>query len=328
MTEQEIDGAQILTAVRLSAMFPANIFCEGNQGAYVTRSPSTEGLEIARSVQRVILIEGLANLFVLALKLAVGISTGSLGILGDAIHSLSDVANNFVAWFVIRIANEPADREHPYGHRKFETLAVFALAGILTVLGFELIVRAIQRESTLMESSDIGLALMCIVLVVNVALAVWQRRWARKLDSDILIADASHTFSDVLTTLAVIAGWQLSVRGLAWLDTLCAVGVGCLVLYLSYCLFRRALPGLVDEYAIEPRELLREVRRIHGVASVIRVRSRWLGSNRAVDMVITVDPVLSIADSHEIADRIEKHIEERFDVQDISIHIEPETKKT
>ena len=289
-------------------------------------SRKIEPIEKVRSVQRIILIEGLANLFVLALKLVVGFSTGSLGILGDAIHSLSDVANNFVAWFVIRLSNEPADLEHPYGHRKFETLAVFALAGILTVLGFELILRSIQRESTQIENSDVGLALMIMVLVVNVVLAVWEPGWAKKLDSDILIADASHTFSDVLTTLVVIAGWQLSLRGLAWLDTLCAIGVGCLVLYLSYSLYRRALPGLVDEYAVEPRELISAVRTVHGVASVVRVRSRWLGSNRAVDMVITVAPSLSIADSHDIADRVEKLVEERFDVQDISIHVEPDGK--
>ena len=276
-----------------------------------------------RAIQRVILIEGLANLFVLILKVIVGFSTGSLAVLGDAIHSLSDVANNVVAWFVIRLSNEPADREHPYGHKKFETLAVFGLAGFLTVLGFELILRALQRESTVIVSSNWGLLMMAFVLLANILLAAWEHRWAKKLGSDILVADASHTFSDVLTTLAVIVGWQLSSRGFAWLDTICAVGVGCLVLYLSYGLYKRALPGLVDEFAIDPRELTVAVRSVSGVESVKTVRSRWLGTNRAVDMVITVDRELSIADSHEIADSIESLIEEHFDVQDISIHVEP-----
>jgi len=276
-----------------------------------------------QAVQRVLLIEGLANLVIVVLKLVVGLTTGSLAILGDAIHSLSDVANNVVAWFVIRLANEPADREHPYGHRKFETLAVFGLAGLMTVLGFELGLRALQREATEIVNSGWGLALMLMVLIANGLLATWERHWARKLDSAILIADASHTFSDVLTTLVVIIGWQLSSAGFGWLDTLCALGVAGLVLYLSYGLFKRALPALVDEFAIDPGDLTYAVLSVDGVKSVKTVRSRWLGSNRAVDMVITVDAQLSIAASHEIADQIEALIGRRFDAQDISIHIEP-----
>jgi len=285
--------------------------------------PALSRKEKHQATQRVIVIEGLANFFVLVLKLVVGVSTGSLAIVGDAIHSLSDVANNVVAWFVIRLANEPADREHPYGHRKFETLAVFGLAGLLTVLGFELILRAVQRNSSEVVSSGWGLVLMGIVLAANISLALWEHRWAKKLGSDILIADASHTFSDVLTTLVVIIGWQLSSVGFAWLDTLCALGVAGLVLYLACGLFKRALPGLVDEFAIDPRELTVAVRSVAGVESVKTVRSRWLGQSRAVDMVITVDAALSIAASHEIADQIETLIERRFNVQDISIHVEP-----
>jgi len=285
--------------------------------------PALSRKEKHQATQRVIVIEGLANFFVLVLKLIVGVSTGSFAIVGDAIHSLSDVANNVVAWFVIRLANEPADREHPYGHRKFETLAVFGLAGLLTVLGFELILRAVQRNSSEVVSSGWGLVLMGIVLAANISLALWEHRWAKKLGSDILIADASHTFSDVLTTLVVIIGWQLSSVGFAWLDTLCALGVAGLVLYLACGLFKRALPGLVDEFAIDPRELTVAVRSVAGVESVKTVRSRWLGQSGAVDMVITVDAALSIAASHEIADQIETLIERRFNVQDISIHVEP-----
>ncbi len=282
----------------------------------------------ARAVQRVIVIEGLVNLLVLTLKLAVGLKSGSLALIGDAVHSLSDLANNAIAWFVVRLSNEPADREHPYGHRKFETLAVFGLAGLLTVLGFEIILRAVQRDPGGVVSSRWGLWVMGVVLVCNIALAWWENIQARRLDSDILHADASHTLSDVLTTVVVIVGWQLSSAGYVWLDTLCAVGVGGLVLYLGYGLFRRALPGLVDGFAIDPRELTMGVRGIEGVWSVKQVRSRWLGSQRAVDMVITVDPTLLIADSHAIADRVEHFLEQEFEARDIFIHVEPHEEAT
>jgi cation diffusion facilitator family transporter len=276
-----------------------------------------------RRIQWVILIEGSANLLVLVLKLVVGIATGSLAVLGDAIHSLTDIANNIVAWIVIRLSALPADREHPYGHRKFETLAVFGLASLLAVLAFELALHAIQREQAEIVSGPWELGIMLTVLVINIALASWQRIWARRLESDILLADASHTFADVLTTVVVIVGWQLSVMGYPWLDRLCALGVAGLILYLSYSLFKRAIPALVDQFAVDPEAVKSAVMEIPGVKHVGHVRSRWIGSDRAVDLVVSVKPELTTEQSHQIADNVELQVEQRFHVADVSVHIEP-----
>jgi cation diffusion facilitator family transporter len=114
----------------------------------------------------VILIEGSANVAVLVLKLIVGLTTGSIGILGDAVHSVTDIANNAVAWFVVRLSRQPPDELHPYGHRKFETIAVFALVMLLTVLAFKLGMRAIQRETPEIVRTGWTLGLMGCVLVL------------------------------------------------------------------------------------------------------------------------------------------------------------------
>jgi cation diffusion facilitator family transporter len=280
-----------------------------------------------RRVRRVILIEGSANLLVLILKTIVGLSTGSMGILADAIHSLTDLTNNVIAWFVIHFSSLPADREHPYGHRKFETLAVFVLASILVVLAFELILNAIRKEETEVATSGIELVIMLGVLVINILITIWQHRWAKRLDSDILRADATHTFADVLITSVVIGGWQLSAMGYAWVDRLCAIGVALLVFYLAYNLFRRAVPVLIDQYAIDPQDLSNIIRNVNGVKDVYRIRSRWIGKTCAIDLVISVDPTLSTEDSHDITDKIESIIEKRFETSDISIHVEPETSQ-
>ncbi|MDH3377256.1 MAG: cation diffusion facilitator family transporter [Gammaproteobacteria bacterium] len=282
-----------------------------------------DSAERDRQVQRIILVEGAANLIVLIGKLVVGISTGSLAVLGDAIHSLTDVTNNAVAWFVVRISGQPADREHPYGHRKFETLAVFGLATLLAVLALELALHALRRESVEVGEDAWALAIMLSVLAANVVIASWQRYWARRLRSDILLADANHTFADVLTTIVVISGWQLSAKGYPWLDTICALGVAALVMYLAYGLFRRALPTLVDQFAVEPETLSSVVTGVAGVRGVSRIRSRWVGANPTIDMVISVDRNLSTTKAHEIADIVEKLLEERFQARDITIHIEP-----
>lgn len=276
-----------------------------------------------KNIQRIILIEGSVNFVVLVAKLIVGLSTGSLAIVGDAIHSLTDVVNNIVAWIVTRISSLPPDREHPYGHRKFETLAVFFLASLLVLLSFELAMHAINKDDTKIENSVWGLGIMLVVLIINITLATWQRKWARKLKSDILLADATHTFADVLTTIVVIVGWQLSAMGYLWLDRLCALGVSLLVFYLAYSLFKRAFPILVDQFALDPELLSNSIQEVRGVLNVNRVRSRWIGSEKSIDLVISVDPKLSTEDSHNIATNVEALIKEKYGVSDISIHVEP-----
>jgi cation diffusion facilitator family transporter len=278
-----------------------------------------------KQVQRVILLEGVANVLVLGLKTVVGVTTGSMAVLADAVHSLTDVANNIIAWVVIRAASEPADREHPYGHHKFEVLAVFVLATLLATIAIELAIRAVTREAPQPEISSWGLYLMITVLVINIGVAIWERAWAKRLNSSILLADASHTFSDVLTTVVVILGWQLSARGYPWLDTVCALGVSLVILYLAFGLFKNVVPVLVDEMAIEPEVLTAEISKVVGIIDVPRVRSRWIGSERAVDVIVTVAPSMPTIQSHAIADEVEQLLESKFEVADITVHVEPST---
>ena len=136
-----------------------------------------------------------------------------------------------------------------------------------------------------------------------------------------------NTFADVLTTIVVIVGWQLSAAGYLWLDRICALSVSFLVFYLAYNLFKRAFPILVDQCSLDPELLSNSVQEIQGVRRVNRVRSRWIGSEKSIDLVISVDPELSTTDSHNIATNVESLIEEKYGVSDISIHVEPIHKK-
>ena len=175
-----------------------------------------------KKVQQIIVIEGLYNLLVLIIKLVVGIATNSLAVISDAIHSLTDVLNNVVIWLVMRVAGKPADKDHPYGHRKFETMAVFALASLLVVLAVEIVLHAFRSEPDPVVSEPWGLTLMSLVLVLNLLISFWERHWAKKLNSNILHADAQHTLVDAITTVLVIVSWQLSAMGYQWLDQICA----------------------------------------------------------------------------------------------------------
>ena len=126
----------------------------------------------------------------------------------------------------------------------------------------------------------------------------------------------------MLITASVIVGWQLSALGWFWVDQLCALAVAGLILYLAFGLFKRTLPVLLDERAIEADRLREAIQGIDGVCAIPRIRSRWVGSARAVDLIIEVDAKLSTTAAHEIADRVETLLADRFDVH-ASIHIEP-----
>lgn len=278
------------------------------------------------NVQKVLLIEGLANIIVMVIKLVIGIKTGSAAILGDAIHSLSDVANNIIAFLTARIAGQPPDREHPYGHHKFEQLAVFGLAMLLAIIAFELMLNAIRRFGQPVEQSIICLLLMICVLLVNIGITTWEHVWAKRLNSDLLKADARHTLVDVLTTITVLIGWQLSVYGFFGMDSVFAILVAGLIFYLAYDLFRKAVPILVDSVSHDPQLLIKALNRLPAVREVRRVRSRSVGIETVADVVISVDGGLSTKQSHEVANAIEELLAKEFDIQDVTVHVEPAIK--
>jgi cation diffusion facilitator family transporter len=276
-------------------------------------------------VKHVLLIEGCINLLITFTKLTVGFLTNSSAVIADALHSLTDVANNIMAWMAMNLAKTPADSDHQYGHQKYEQLAVFALAALLSIVAFEVFINALKRFGEEVEQSYIALGILIVTLLINIALTIWERHWAKRLDSDILQADASHTLSDVLTTLVVLVGWQLAAQGYYWLDTAFAIGVSAIIFYLAFKLFQRAIPILVDYSDVDPNAVSAAVNGVQNVNTVLRVRSRKMGKARVADIIVTVDPNLSTIDSHPIADEIETVLADKFHIQDVVVHIEPKT---
>jgi cation diffusion facilitator family transporter len=277
-----------------------------------------------RLVRRVLIIEGASDVLLLLVKLVVGLQTGSIAILGDAVHSLTDLANNVIGLLLLRVATAPPDREHPYGHHKYETLAVFAIAMVITAMALQVAFRALTRAPAPVAADDTALLLMLAVLCVNVVFTAWERRQAEKLDSDLLRADSGHTLADVGVTVSVIIGWQAAAHGYYWLDNAFALTVSAFVLGLAYALFRRSVPVLVDRIVVEPEALEATVRAVPGVATVKRVRSHQAGSESFIDVVVTVRRDLSTGDSHAIADAIETVVRQRFQGTGVSVHVEPD----
>jgi cation diffusion facilitator family transporter len=267
-----------------------------------------------------------ANVAVVAAKLLIGLRTGSLAVFGDAMHSSVDSINNLLALVVISVAARGPDEEHPYGHQKFETLGALAIVGFLSVTGFELVKGAVQKLITgapPLHVSGVQITILVGTLLVNVAVATYESHKGRQLDSEILLADATHTKADVFVTLGVLAGVSLSLAGFGWADPIVALAVAVVIIVLAWGILARSVPVLVDKHAIPAEELRLSAEAIDGVRSAYSIRSRGSRYHYFAELTIAVDCDVSVEVAHRAADAVEAQLRSQFGFYEITVHIEP-----
>ena len=268
----------------------------------------------------------LANIVVVIVKFAVGFDTNSLAVFGDALQSSVDAVNNLFALFVVRVASKAPDEDHPYGHAKFETLGALLIALMLALSIFELVRGAISRLVTgvpLVNVSNTALAFLVFSLAVNIWVVWFETRSGKRLNSDLLLADALHTRTDVFITLGVLTGLALARAGLAWADPALALIVAVLVGRAGYQILRRSIPSLVDERAFDQATIQREAEGVNGVRSAYAIRSRRAGDHRFAELTIAVDGESNVANAHRIADQVEDRLRDSLQLDEVTVHVEP-----
>jgi cation diffusion facilitator family transporter len=279
-----------------------------------------------RAVRRVLWGVLWANLFVVAVKVFVGVRAGSLAVLGDAAHSGVDALNNVVGLAAVRVAHEPPDEEHPYGHGKFETLAALAVVSFLSITVFEIGSGAVRRllgSGIAPDVDRVTFLLLVGTMAVNILVAVSEDRWGRRLGSQFLSADARHTSADVLVTISVIGGLGLVTLGWEAADAWLALFVAVLIARSGWEILRGTIPVLVDSRAVEAGRIRRFVREVPGVLDVTDVRSRGtLGGEAYAELTVVVEGSLRVEDGHGIADEVERRLAaEGF--AGVVVHVEP-----
>lgn len=283
-------------------------------------------------VKKVLIITLLLNLFVMGLKAFVGYSTGSLSLLADALHSVTDSANNVLGLVASKFSSPHPDREHPYGHHKFEAVGALGIAAFLGIACFEILQGAIERiikGGSPVKISGSELWLLLIVLGVNIFVAFYERNVGRRVGSSILIADATHTMSDVWVTISVLGGligiWWLNFQ---WLDVVLAFPVALLVFWSGWSVLKENLPWLVDQIAIAPEAIHAIAISVPGVINCHDIASRGvLGRQVFIEMHLIVDAP-DVETAHHITEEVESQLQQRFSPVRILIHVEPPAYKS
>lgn len=283
---------------------------------------------MSRAPVRIAAISLIATAGLLALKLTLGLISDSIAVLGDAVDSGTDLTAATAALLSVQIAARPADEDHPYGHGKVESLSAGVAATIIALGGTFVVIQAVRR--LVGEQPDInvgvGLAAMVTAAVVNVLLAYFMRREARRSSSLALRAESTHLQTNVVQAGTIIVGLLLvAATGREVFDPLVALGLAGYMGYTAYGLVRTALSEIMDE-ALPPWEVevIEGILETHPeVRGFHRLRTRRIGATRQVDLHMAVDAALTVAEVHVISEDVEREIEDRLPGTVVVIHVEP-----
>ena len=281
-----------------------------------------------RAIRRVLWITMALNLVATIAKLVIGYWTGSLSLIADGYDSAFDAATNVIGLVGIHHAAQPTDEDHPYGHRKAESLTALVIAGFLFLTMWELARSAVERlRDPALPGTEVNFwsfGALFVSIVVHVFVVWYELRAGRRMHSDVLISDALHTRADILISLSVLGGLIAVEMGYSLADPILALVVALLIGKIGIDIIRESSPALMDRVVILPGLVEQIARSVPGVVGCHRVRSRGHGEAVYADLHIQVDPAMGTNDAHAIAHEVQLRLREQSPgIQDVTIHVEP-----
>lgn len=284
-------------------------------------------IDNSSNVRRVLIITLLLNSAVSAVKIIYGYLTNSISIISDGFHSVFDGVSNIIGLIGIWIAAHPPDENHPYGHKKFETLFTIAISFMIFFTSFQILKKVYFSFTEPSEKivTPTSFIIMFITIAVNIFVSRYELKKGKGLKSDFLIADAMHTKSDVLASLAVIAGLFFVRSGYPVADSIVGLLITILIGKIGYEILKKAADALVDTVCINTSLIESIAKKTEGVKGCNDIRTRGSENHIYLDMCITVAPEMTTEAAHSIADKLEHIIKSEFpSVVDVVVHIEPE----
>ncbi len=278
--------------------------------------------------RRIALVSVCAAVVLIAIKLAAGLASGSLGLLSEAAHSGTDLAAALLTFFAVGVAVRPADRGHPYGHGKAEHLAALAEAAFLALASVAIGIVAIRRLTGAAEHEVDPdwwvFAVVALVIVIDASRAVVSWRGARRYENAALATNALHFASDLGGTAAVLVGLGLARAGYPGADSVAALFVAGLVLAASFALMRQNVDVLMDRAPIDAdARARRAIQALGPSVELRRLRMRRAAGRHFADVVIGVPPASAVGQGHAAADAVEEAVERALPGTDVVVHVEP-----
>ncbi|HBF6625609.1 TPA: cation transporter, partial [Clostridioides difficile] len=268
-----------------------------------------------KKVKQVLWIILFANFAVALLKIIIGNQIKSYSMTADGFHSLSDGASNIVGLIGIFFASKPKDKNHPYGHKKFEIITSLFISGMLFVIAIKIILSAVLRiANPVVPAITIeSLIALIITLFINIFVCMYEYRVGTKLNSYVLISDSLHTRSDIFVSLGVLVtlvGVKLGFPVI--IESIVPIIISAFIIYSAYGIFRPSIGILVDRVAVDEDYIKEIVFEFNEVRDVHNIRSRGSKSSIYIDMHVMVDPFISVEQSHDLTHKIEKQIQEEI----------------
>jgi cation diffusion facilitator family transporter len=263
------------------------------------------------------------------LKVTVGIISGSVSIIAQAVDSLLDLFASVITFFSLRFAGKPADREHPFGHGKAESISGVVQGGLILAAAAFILYQAITRilSGGAIEYVTAGILVMAVCIVINILVSRHLLRVARKTDSAALEANARNLATDVYTALGVLAGLVVvRITGLNILDPIIAIGVSLFILKTAYSVMRKSFPHLIDIRLPEDEEALIESTMREHMGELVgfhSLRTRKAGSERYIELNMIMARDASVERAHQLCDHLEEDIKLKLPNIHVTIHVEP-----
>lgn len=280
-----------------------------------------------RHVRFVLWAALILNLLVAGTKLLYGMVTDSLGMQADGFHSLFDGVSNSVGLIGLWLAAFPPDASHPYGHKKYETLAAACIGAMLVMTCLYLVRGSYEHWLGTVHPhvTPASFAVMVGTMLVNAGVMWWEQRKGEELRSEILVADARHTASDILTSFSVLAGLAAVRMGYPLVDPLVAVVIAGVIAWTGLQVLWETSQSLTDMARLDPEAVRRTVVANKLVLACHEVRTRGLPDHIFVDLSIHVPSAMTVAEAHEVAHQVEDAVKRQFEgVAEVIVHVEPD----
>ena len=279
-----------------------------------------------KKIQRVLVYVLFLNLVVAFAKIIYGNLTGTLSMIADGYHSLFDGASNIVGLAGSFIAARPPDREHPYGHQKYETVASVFIALLLIFVGVEIFHNALNRFliPSKPEVTAVSFFIVLGTMCINYLVTRYEYGQGQSLRSQVLIADSMHTKSDIYVSLSVIVSLVAIEFGFPLIDTVIALAIAFIIFRAGFRIIKESSRSLLDMSRIEEKEICELVMGVEGVKGCHKIRTRGSMGDIRVDMHLLIQSDMSLGDAHLISHRVSKKLKEEYkDISDVVIHLEP-----